>query len=252
MVINVEIAGPSDAQPLVLVHGAGGSAATWFMQLRGLSKHFLVHAIELNGHGKSKDRAEPDTGQSYLDDISSIVNELDHPIVGGHSMGGALTQLFALQKSDSVRGIVLVGTGARLRVNPLIFEWLKTEFETYIQALGEFVFDKSADERLVQASMKEARRCSPHIISRDFAFCNEFDIMDRVLLFAPLSSVLDRLENQVYRIPPRSATWRALNRDSLQLFARKRFITPFQHSCRANNWRLSLTVVLNSVSRLSV
>lgn len=180
MVINVEIAGPSDAQPLVLVHGAGGSAATWFMQLRGLSKHFLVHAIELNGHGKSKDRAEPDTGQSYLDDISSIVNELDHPIVGGHSMGGALTQLFALQKSDSVRGIVLVGTGARLRVNPLIFEWLKTEFETYIQALGEFVFDKSADERLVQASMKEARRCSPHIISRDFAFCNEFDIMDRV------------------------------------------------------------------------
>jgi pimeloyl-ACP methyl ester carboxylesterase len=180
MSINVEIAGPEDAIPLVLVHGAGGSAATWYMQVRGLSKTFRVHALELNGHGHSQDRSEEDTGGSYLEDVHSVVSSLDRPILGGHSMGGALTQLYALKNWELLRGIILVGTGARLRVNSLIFEWLENDFDSYIEALGHFVFDESADPRLVEASKKEARRCKLGIIARDFAFCNKFDIMERV------------------------------------------------------------------------
>lgn len=180
MPINVEVNGPEDGPPLVLIHGAGGSAATWYMQLRGLASDFRVHAIELNGHGKSIDRSEADTGQSYLSDIHSIVETLEMPILGGHSMGGALTQLYALKHSQSLRGVMLIGTGARLRVHPMIFDWLENDFDSYIEALGDFVFDESADTRLIQASKKEASKCNPRIIARDFAFCNEFDVMDDI------------------------------------------------------------------------
>ena len=178
--INVERAGPNDGQDIVLVHGAGGSAATWFMQLKGLSDVFRVHALELNGHGESEDRNESDTGHAYLEDVDSVTSELSRPILGGHSMGGALAQLYALSHPDSVSGIVLIGTGARLRVAPGIFDLLENDFGTYIQALGGFMFDSRSDPRLIEASRAEASRCNPEVISRDFRMCDEFDIMNEV------------------------------------------------------------------------
>ena len=39
-------------------------------------------------------------------------------VLNGHSMGGAITLMLALQRPDWLRGIVLTGTGARLRVSP--------------------------------------------------------------------------------------------------------------------------------------
>ncbi len=180
MKVNVESTGPLDARDIVFVHGAGGSAATWFMQLRGLSLAFRVHAIELNGHGRSPNRGIEDTRSAYLEDIHSVVAEMDQPILGGHSMGGALTQLYALEHPDSLSGIILIGTGARLRVSPAIFDLLENDFDGYVQALGEFMFDKNADPRMVEASMAEAKQCKPEIIGRDFKMCDEFDIMDAV------------------------------------------------------------------------
>lgn len=37
-------------------------------------------------------------------------------------MGGAITQLYALTYPDELRAIVLIGTGARLRVDPRYLE----------------------------------------------------------------------------------------------------------------------------------
>ena len=180
MKLNVETTGPSDAHDIAFVHGAGGSAATWFMQLRGLSSAFRVHAIELNGHGRSPNRGVEDTRSAYLEDIHSVVSEMNRPILGGHSMGGVLTQLYALEHPDSLSGIILIGTGARLRVSPAIFGLLESDFDGYVHALGEFMFDASADPRMVEASMAEAKQCSPEVISRDFRMCDEFDIMDDI------------------------------------------------------------------------
>jgi len=73
MPINVERAGQEDAPAIVFVHGSGGSAATWFMQLKGLSNDFHIIALELNGHGKSQDSSNENTIESYLTDIDEIV-----------------------------------------------------------------------------------------------------------------------------------------------------------------------------------
>ena len=111
MSIHSEKAGNKDAPTIIFIHGSGGSSATWFMQLRGLSNDFHIVAIELNGHGKSLDRAEEDTTESYLIDIEEIVKQFDRPIIAGHSMGGMLSQLFALRHPEMIAGIILVGTG---------------------------------------------------------------------------------------------------------------------------------------------
>jgi len=180
MQVNWEEVGNPENRTIILVHGAGGSAATWFMQLRGLSKHYHIIALELNGHGRSPNRLEENVTQSYLDDVREIVSMYEKPILGGHSMGGALTQLFALRHPEQLGGILLVGTGARLRVNPMVFDLLDTNFDAYIEALGTFMFHDGVSPEMIAASKQEARKCPAQIIRRDFELCNHFDVMDTI------------------------------------------------------------------------
>lgn len=180
MSINYEVMGDSSNRTIIFIHGAGGSAATWFMQLRGLSNDFHVVAIELNGHGKSQDRGEEDSVHAYLSDIHEIVSKFEKPILAGHSMGGALTQLYALAHQENLSGIILVGTGAKLRVTPVIFDLLENNFDGYVEAAGSLMFHENTSKEMIEASKHEVRKCPAHIISRDFDLCDNFDIMDKV------------------------------------------------------------------------
>jgi pimeloyl-ACP methyl ester carboxylesterase len=54
MIYNKTFKHKTSATWVVLVHGAGGSNAVWFKQLRDFKKHFNVLVIDLRGHGKSK------------------------------------------------------------------------------------------------------------------------------------------------------------------------------------------------------
>jgi len=165
---------------LVMIHGAGGSSTTWFMQMRPLGRLAHVVALDLNGHGQTPDRNAPDVTRSYLDDIETVVAEFDRPILVGHSMGGALSQLYALKRPQDIRGLVLVGTGAKLKVLPIIFDLLDSNFEGYVEAAGRYMFTDTADKSIVQSSQTEIRKCQVSVIKRDFAVCNGFDVMDTV------------------------------------------------------------------------
>jgi pimeloyl-ACP methyl ester carboxylesterase len=180
MSVHFEESGNPNDETIVLVHGAGGSSATWIMQLRGLSTKMHVVSLDLNGHGETLLRREKEVFDSYLHDIESVVKMFSKAILAGHSMGGALTQMFALQHPEMLRGIVLVGTGSKLRVNPAIFEMLENDFERYVQAVAQFMFDKSTSQEIVTASQAEVRKCPVEVVARDFAVCDSFNLMDRV------------------------------------------------------------------------
>ena len=180
MSVNFEEMGNPSNRTIIFVHGAGGSSATWFMQLRGLSDDFHVVAIELNGHGKSQDRGEKDSVHAYLSDIYGIVSKFEKPILAGHSMGGALSQLYALANPENISGIILVGTGAKLRVTPIVFDLLENNFEGYVEAVGNFMFHENTSKEMIEASKHEVRKCPAPIINRDFELCDNFDIMDKV------------------------------------------------------------------------
>ncbi|MFW9981538.1 MAG: alpha/beta fold hydrolase [Candidatus Thorarchaeota archaeon] len=172
--------GDPTEKTIIFVHGAGGSAATWFTQLRGLSDEYHIVALELNGHGSSIDRAEQDIRQSYLEDIHETVSQFSKPVLGGHSMGGALTQLYALTYPNNLSGIILVGTGAKLRVTPIVFDLLENNFDGYVEAIGNFMFYEDTSTEIIDASRKEVRKCPAGIIGRDFKMCDNFDIMESV------------------------------------------------------------------------
>ncbi len=43
-----------EGTPLVLIHGVGMNAESWFLQIEALSAHFGVIAVDMPGHGESE------------------------------------------------------------------------------------------------------------------------------------------------------------------------------------------------------
>jgi pimeloyl-ACP methyl ester carboxylesterase len=95
-------------------------------------------------------------------------------------MGGAIAQTLALRKPAWLDKVVLVGTGARLRVHPLILDGLKTNFEATIDTICQWAYGPTASEQILRKGRQQLRSVDPTIISSDYVACNNFDIMDRV------------------------------------------------------------------------
>ena len=104
--------------PLVLVHGAGGSRLDWAPELRRLPDARVI-ALDLPGHGKSTAPGR-NTLDAYARDVAALLDALalDRAVIVGHSMGGGVAQLLALDWPERIAGLVLLGTGASCRSIP--------------------------------------------------------------------------------------------------------------------------------------
>ena len=166
--------------PVILVHGAGGTHMHWPHQLRHHAE-MRVLAIDLPGHGESGGETCASVGEF----AAAIVRFLDglgaeKAILGGHSMGGAITQTFALEYPDRAAGIVLVGTGARLRVSPQILDGVKRDFAGTANLIVEWSFGPGAPERFTGKAREQLMEVNPDVLLSDYAACNVFDAMGRV------------------------------------------------------------------------
>lgn len=162
---------------LVLIHGAGGTHLHWPPPLRRLPGE-TVYAIDLPGHGKSGG-----VGRQNIDDYAERILDwldemlIDRAILVGHSMGGAIAQTLALTAPENLAGLVLVGTGARLRVNDLILKGTRSEktFPDTVAQIIEWAFSPDAPEGLTRPARKRMLETRPTVLHGDFLACNAFD-----------------------------------------------------------------------------
>lgn len=171
---------PAGKRNFTLVHGAGGDHTHWPAELRRLPG-VNVYALDLPGHGRSAGR-----GRTSVDDYADAVDlfvqaiGLEQASVAGHSMGGAIAQTLALRRPPWLVSVVLVGTGARLRVHPLILEGLKTNFEPTIDTICQWQYGPTISEQMFRRGRQQLLSVDPAVIHGDYAACNVFDVMDRV------------------------------------------------------------------------
>jgi len=178
--------GPADSPSLVLVHGAGGTRLNWPAELRRLSQARLpgatVYTLDLPGHGRSEGSGR-NTVEGYSEIIAAFLDAVgvERAVVVGHSMGGAIAQTLALGSPDRVAGLVLVATGARLRVAPAILDGIHADFERVADLITRFAWSPEADPAMVelgrQALLSET---SPDVLFGDFVACDRFDVMERL------------------------------------------------------------------------
>lgn len=172
------------SHPLVFIHGAGDSSRIWRFQLEQLGNTYPVYAIDLPGHGQRPDTLPPEaTSQQYAEAAYDVIqNELhlDHPIIAGHSLGGAIALSMALEHSPALHGLILIGTGARIRVHPSLLESARTTPQAAHDQLVRMGFTPNAATTLSQSVLNEQTALPSNMLYRDLMACNSFDCMNRL------------------------------------------------------------------------
>jgi len=174
---------PESGHPvLVLIHGAGGSSLHWPPQLRRLPGE-IIYGLDLPGHGRSKGHPEKSI-EGYAQRVIEWLDilELENFILVGHSMGGAISLMIGLEVPQRIGGLVLVGTGAKLRVHPqlLAFTENATSHQQLIEQMTKWAFSDRADERLVRLAQKRMDEVAAEVFHADFLACDQFDVMGRL------------------------------------------------------------------------
>jgi pimeloyl-ACP methyl ester carboxylesterase len=109
---HVNICGPTDGQPLVLLHGGGATSTVWFANVAALSQTHRVYAVDaIGGAGRSVHDGQPiRTRDDLMDWLDTVLTGLglDSAHLAGHSYGGWMALNYALHAPQRVRRLALL------------------------------------------------------------------------------------------------------------------------------------------------
>ncbi len=160
--------------PIVFVHGAGGSSQIWSEQLAIFDGQYNSWAMDLPGHGKSEGSL-----LSSIEDMAEFIDDftgelfLEKFVLVGHSMGGAIAQAFALQSPEKLSGLILIGSGARLKVSQDILGALAAGRIPFKDV--DHLYGSSTPAKKREEALREMKALSPTVYWADLEACNKFD-----------------------------------------------------------------------------
>ncbi|MGA3084597.1 MAG: alpha/beta hydrolase [Thermodesulfobacteriota bacterium] len=162
---------------LIFIHGSGGSKESWFYQTQYFKGSV---ALDLPGHPKGK--LIP-TIDGYVEWLHKTLQNAGYSriVLVGHSLGGGIALLYALKYPEEVKGIISVGSGARLRVHPMFLEALEkavndpSQFEKTPNPAYDLV-----DPELKAVLNRRHLENGPAAALNDMKACDQFDIMERI------------------------------------------------------------------------
>jgi pimeloyl-ACP methyl ester carboxylesterase len=109
---HVNICGPRDGEPLVLLHGGGSTSTVWFANAGELSRTHRVYAVDTIGEaGRSANDGRPvDSLAGFMEWLDGLFDALDLESASlcGHSYGGWLALNYALHAPQRVRKLALL------------------------------------------------------------------------------------------------------------------------------------------------
>lgn len=107
---SVLAAGPPDGPPVVLMHGLGGTKASFLPTVRGLSDTFRVIACDLPGFGASSKPIARYDAPWFAARALELLDALEIKEAGfvGNSMGGRIALELGMRSPERCRGLVLL------------------------------------------------------------------------------------------------------------------------------------------------
>lgn len=170
------IKGHPSLPTILFIHGSGGSHKSWPHQLYTYTAANVL-LIDMPGHGKS-------TGNGYrsVEKYAAIIHPLvsalgqKHVVLAGHSLGGAVAQTVALSNPVWLSGLILVGTGVRLRVHADILENLQKNYSQCVDLICRWAFAPDTPAYLIKESRRAMLKTDPAVTHGDFSACDAFDI----------------------------------------------------------------------------
>ncbi len=186
--------------PLLLVHGAGGSHLDWPAELRQLAGTRII-AIDLPGHGRSTGRGYASV-KDYAEIVVALLDVLhiQRAVIVGHSMGGAIAQQIGLDHPQRVAGLILIGTGSKLPVEPTLPQRIIDEPEKTVDWLIQWTWGANAPAENKQLGRKRLLEIAPPVLRGDYLACQAFDVRDRLEEIAAPTLVLASDQDQMVKL----------------------------------------------------
>jgi aminoacrylate hydrolase len=128
--------------PVVLISGLGGFASFWQDQVAAFAKKFDVVTFDHRGIGQSDPGRTGYTVERMAADAIGLLDALDikRAHVVGHSAGGAIAQVLAIERPNRVASVVLSATWTKADA---YFRRLFTLRKEVLQRLGPSVYLQS-------------------------------------------------------------------------------------------------------------
>lgn len=163
---------------VTFVHGSGAYGGVWRYQTECFSDS---DAIDLPGHPEGQ---ALDSVEAYAEWLREYIDGMGYKdvVLAGHSLGGAIALQYALKYPDKLKGIIIIGSGARLRVHPAFFAELEDAIEGdperwWQQVAASYHLTPKDYAREVLETQKTI---GPAVMLNDFLCCDRFDVMDSV------------------------------------------------------------------------
>jgi pimeloyl-ACP methyl ester carboxylesterase len=166
---------------LVFVHGSGGDHSLWIKQYTKFKDEFNIAVIDLPGHGQSSGKGEQEVSL-YVEWVKRLLESLalKKPVVIGHSLGAAISLVFAIQYGEMLSGVVSVGGGVTMPVNEMILQGLKTDSDSVIGLIAKFSVSRENRERLLRTVIEGLSCASPDVLYGDLLACDRLDITGQI------------------------------------------------------------------------
>jgi pimeloyl-ACP methyl ester carboxylesterase len=162
---------------LIFLHGSGCSNNVWDQQLP-----FFDSSIALDLPGRSNEEALgsiSDLAQWLIDYINN--HELENIVLVGHSLGAAVVMQAALSGDKNIKGLVLIGSGARLKVIPQLITSLSALVDQSASIPDGLLQANENIPEPFKANINTAiKENGAKTMLDDFNLCNSFDVMDQL------------------------------------------------------------------------
>ena len=171
---------------LVFVHGSGGSAESFQHQLAAFPGS---HAVTLPGHphgdllpsiAACADWLHAELTRLGLGNTGPSNGQNGKVVLAGHSLGGGIALRYALSHPDLLRGLLLLGSGARLKVHPRYLEPLEAAVADPTRWNATNVGFERIDPALAAVLNRRRIENGPGAMLNDMRACNDFDVMSDV------------------------------------------------------------------------
>lgn len=116
-----------NGEPLLIIHGNGGSISNFENQIPYFSKHYKVILADSRAQGRTADTGDSLSYEMMADDLAALLDklEIDSCYIIGWSDGGINGLLMAMRHPKKVKKLAI--TGANLwpdtAVDPFIYKW---------------------------------------------------------------------------------------------------------------------------------
>lgn len=102
-------------QPVLLIHGLGGSSRDWALQAPAFAAQYEVITVDMRGHGRSAKPRQRYRIAGFAADLAGLLDGLNAAPahVVGLSLGGMVALELALSYPALVRSLVVVNSGPR-------------------------------------------------------------------------------------------------------------------------------------------